>query len=36
LTGCYRGWLPGSIDLLAEALGVLRFHVEIDAGIPRR
>ncbi|QDO96966.1 hypothetical protein FNB15_06625 [Ferrovibrio terrae] len=36
LTGCYRGWLPGSIDVLAEALAALRYHVEVDARVPRR
>jgi hypothetical protein len=36
LTGCYRGWLPGSIDVLAEALGALHFPVEVDARVPRR
>lgn len=36
LTGCYRGWLPGSIDVLAEAFAALRFDVETDARVPRR
>ncbi|MEK9970466.1 MAG: hypothetical protein VW600_15100 [Ferrovibrio sp.] len=36
LTGCYRGWLPGSIDVLAEALSALHFQVELDARISRR
>jgi len=36
VTGCYRGWLPGSIDLLAEAFSAMHFHVEVDVGVPRR
>ncbi len=36
LTGCYRGWLPGSIDVLAEALGALHYHVEVDTRVTRR
>ncbi len=36
LTGCYRGDLPGSIDLLAGALRDLRFDVDVDRAVPRR
>ncbi len=36
LTGCYRGDLPGSIELLAGALRDLRFDVDIDRAVPRR
>lgn len=36
LTGCYRGDLPGSIDLLAGALRDLRFDVDVDMAVPRR
>jgi hypothetical protein len=36
LTGCYRGWQPGSIDLLAEALSAIRFNVGVDEGVMRR
>lgn len=36
ITGCYRGWLPGSIEVLAEALSALHYDVEIDARVPRR
>ncbi len=36
VTGCYRGWLPGSIEVLAEALSALQYDVEIDARVPRR
>lgn len=36
LTGCYRGWLPGSIDVLADALAAVHFKVSVDAGIMRR
>lgn len=36
ITGCYRGWQPGSIDLLAEALSDIRFNVSVDDGVMRR
>lgn len=36
VTGCYRGWLPGSIEVLAEALSALHYDVEVDARVPRR
>ncbi|WP_341898844.1 hypothetical protein [Ferrovibrio terrae] len=36
LTGCYRGWLPGSIDVLAEALTAIHFSVDVDTRISRR
>jgi hypothetical protein len=36
LTGCYRGDLPGSIDILAGALRDLRFDVDVDMAVPRR
>ncbi|MCW0236729.1 MAG: hypothetical protein OJJ21_24250 [Ferrovibrio sp.] len=36
ITGCYRGWQPGSIDLLAEALSDIRFDVSVDDGVMRR
>lgn len=36
VTGCYRAWLPGSIDLLAEALAALHDRVDVDQSIARR
>lgn len=36
VTGCYRGWLPGSIDVLAEALTAIHFTVDVDTRISRR
>lgn len=36
VTGCYRGELPGSIDILASALRDLRFVVDVDMAVPRR
>lgn len=36
VTGCYRGWLPGSIDVLAEALMAIHCTVDVDPRISRR